>query len=518
MLHYYAKQIVVISVAASLAFTFNSGGGKEKASKRKLRHKAEVYFDNGDYYNALHAYNQLLVSDSASPYLNYHIGVCKFHIKRFRGEALSHLEKSSSAINPEIYYYLGRLYHLEMKFDQALICLQKYQSLSEREFEDLHVAQLIRNVASARTLMEKPVNVVISNLGSAINTSYPEYVPLISADGKKLFFTSRRPGSTGELQDAFGVFYEDIYVSEVKNAEWSAPVQLPGPVNSATHDACVGLTAEGENLLLYRTDQALTGGDIYISEYNGSEWNSPHLLDAVVNSEHYVEPSACLSASGDVIIFSSNRPGGFGGKDLYRTIRLPNGKWSLPQNLGKDINTVFDEDAPFIHPDGNKLYFSSKGHVNMGGYDIFRSDLDASGNFGAAINIGYPVNTVDDDIYFVLSADGTLGFFSSVRQGGFGETDIYAISFVESGFGYIVKNGFVRSADGTPLQAKITLIDMDTQKLQGIYRSNRLTGRFIFLFDPDHSYELIIDAEGYHPVTMQVDGDADLVQIELTAK
>lgn len=521
MLHCYAKKIMITALLAVCFQCVNSFAQEEKLSKsarRKQLHKAENYFDKGNYDNALIIFNELLKEDSLSSYLNYHVGVCKFHLSRYRSEALRHLELSSPKVDAEIYYYFGRLYHINMDFEKALFFFDKYYSLDQREYDDDLVSQLINNVSSAHTLMAKPVLVEIINMGSKVNSLYPEYVPLITADGKKIFFTSRRPGSSNNEKDALGNYYEDIYVSDIVDGNWSEPKQLPAPVNSNTHDACVGLTPEGENLLIYRTNKALTGGDIYLSETDGITWTEPKLLDEVINSVEWNEPSATISSSGEMIIFSSNRPGGFGGMDLYRCIKLPNGKWSQPVNLGDQINTPLDEDAPFIHPDGNKLYFSSKGHTNMGGYDIFRTDLDSLGHWGRVVNLGYPVNTVDDDIYFVLSADGEIGFFSSVRKNGLGETDIYSVSFLDNQFGYIVKNGYVNDQNGNPLQAKITLLETDEHKMQGIYKSNRLTGRFIFLINPDHQYQLIFESEGFHPLTVEVNSELDLLNVELIKK
>jgi tetratricopeptide (TPR) repeat protein len=484
--------------------------------KKKL-HKAENYFDHGDYYNALVIFEELLKSDTTSAYIHYHLGVCKFNIRRLRSEALAHLEKSNDKVNPEIYFYLGRLYHLNEDFDKALTNFNKYRNLEMRDHEDAYVDQLIANITTAKKLLAEPVTVEISNLGEIINTAFPEYVPLISADGNKLFFTSRKAGSTGGLKDAYGDYYEDIYYSEYIDGQWSKPVQMSEPVNSATHDACVGLTPEGENLLIFRTNAALTGGDIYLTESDGTNWTNPVLLDPVINNIEWNEPSACYSPDGEHIYFSSNRPGGFGGKDIYRSVKLPNGKWSLAMNLGAKINSPFDEDAPFVHSNGKEFYFSSKGHTNMGGYDIFKADMDSTGNWTNTKNIGYPINTVDDDIYFVLEADGQTGYFSSNHPDGYGETDIYSLHFTAIEPGYIVKSGVVTDLENAPLSAKITLIETDMRKVSGVYKSSRLTGKFVYLKNDMYHYEIVVEAEGYYSKTMHLtEENADSLTIQLT--
>lgn len=490
-----------------------------KSQKKRIRHKAENFFDVGDYYNSLLKFNELYVLDTLDPYVNYHIGVCKFELKRFRDEALRHMERANSRVSPEYYYYIGILHHLNGQFDLAEAELKIYQALGdEKFFEEEWVSQLLSNVQTAKELLARPVHADLKSLGDVINTPYPEYVPLISADGQRMFFTSRRPGSTGGKTDQLGEVFEDIYLSINIAGEWQEPIQLPGPVNTATHDACVGLTAEGENLLLYRTNAALTGGDIYISSFDGKNWQQPELLDPVINSEEFVEPSACMSASGEMIIFSSNRPGGMGGKDLYRVVKLPNGKWSEAQNLGPEINSPFDEDAPYLNPEGTKLYFSSKGHKNMGGYDVFRADADSIGKWTCPVNIGSPINTVDDDIYFVINADESKGYYSSVQKGGAGATDIYEIKFTDAVAGVQVRNGYLFNKNGEPLKGKITLFNNTDFKMGGVYKTNGLTGKFIMVMDPEKEYEIIVEAEGYHPHTQTIFYEEEEIHFELTKK
>ena len=314
----------------------------------------------------------------------------------------------------------------------------------------------------------------------------------------------------------YGQYYEDIYFSELKDGIWSSPKQLTAPVNTPTHDACVGLTPEGENLLIYRTNNTLTSGDIYLTESDGSKWSEPIILDEVINSADWNEPSACFSPDGGTIYFTSNRPGGLGGKDIYRAVKLPGGKWSEPMNLGPNINTPFDDDAPFVHSNGKELYFSSKGHENMGGYDVFKSEIDSNGNWQKAKNMGSPINSTDNDIYLVLTADGQTGFLSSSRDGGLGETDLYSFRFTYGDPGYLVGEGFVRDENGNPINAKITVIETDIMKIHGVYKANRLTGKFIYLHCEDHDYEIVVEAEGYNSKTVYMTGDTfNTIEINL---
>ncbi|MGZ4044529.1 MAG: hypothetical protein ACXVO9_15095, partial [Bacteroidia bacterium] len=191
------------------------------------------------------------------------------------------------------------------------------------------------------------------------------------------------------------------------------------------------------------------------------------------------------------------RPGGYGGKDIYRIKHLPNGKWAMPYNLGPEINTQYDEDAPFIHPDGVTMYFSSKGHNTMGNYDVFKSVLDLETNqFSKAENLGYPINTVSNDIFFVMSVDGQRGYYSSIKEDTYGDNDIYEIDTRFGDNDLKVKHGMAYKNE-TPAKVKITLLDNEGNTVNGTYFSNPKTGKFILVMNPLKSYRAIIEAEGF---------------------
>lgn len=217
-----------------------------------------------------------------------------------------------------------------------------------------------------------------------------------------------------------------------------------------------------------------------------------------INSKHH-EPSASIAPGGEEIYFTSDRPGGFGGLDIYRIRRLPNGEWSLPLNLGPNVNTAKDEDAPFVHSDGVTLFFSSKGHNTMGGYDIFKAvltDPDMNG-WSTPENMGYPLNTVNDDIYFSLSEDGETGFFSSERVGGLGMQDIYRVEFPGTQLDYIVVRGVVTDASDEPMSARIVVSDLAGTEVQGVYNANANTGRYLLVLTPGERYMLNVEAPGF---------------------
>ena len=255
--------------------------------------------------------------------------------------------------------------------------------------------------------------------------------------------------------------------------------------------------------MIYRTSPDLRSGDIYESNFNGESFGTPSIITTNVNSKKYIETSACYSPDNTIIFFSSDRPGGFGGKDIYFMKKLSNGKWGTPFNLGAVINTEYNEDAPFIHPLNNTLFFSSEGHKNMGGYDIFKSNFDEAGKFTVPENLGAPINTSDDDLFFVLNANGSTGYFSSEREGGFGSQDIYKAVFVPPLLLNVYHALVTDRADHAIPKAEITLTDISTTKTIGIYQTSSSSGKALIISEP-REYQLQIRAVGYEMYTEKI--------------
>jgi hypothetical protein len=227
-----------------------------------------------------------------------------------------------------------------------------------------------------------------------------------------------------------------------------------------------------------------------------------------INSE-YNETSASITLDDKVIYFTSDKPGGFGGKDIYKVLRLPNGKWSKAMNLGAEVNTPYDEDAPFISVDKKTLYFSSKGHQNMGGYDVFKTVLEKR-NWSTPENLKSPINTVQDDIFFVLGASGKVGYYSSSRNGGYGGQDIYKVVLKDKHVTQHVLNARIKSKkEQQPLFAKIMLIENETKKVTGVYRSNANTGKFIIVVNPEKSYNIVVESDDYHSYSTVLEFDVN---------
>ncbi len=435
--------------------------------------------------------------------LNCNLGICLFYLETDKQESKKYLEKAAHGGIPVSFYYLGRIHHYAYEFDKAKARYDKYiQSEGDKPIDNSEVLRLKEITTQAMAMVRYPKDVLIENLGEAVNTKDPEYVPLITSDESMLIFTSRRANSTGGKLDPYNKYFEDIYVSYNHNNTWTKAVPISPYINTDLHNACVGLSPEGNILIIFNTDKTLVSGDLYWSEFDGKTWSKPIKYDESINSSS-VESSAAFAPDGKTIYFSSDRPGGFGGKDLYRTIKFPDGTWSLPANLGNTINTMYDDDAPFVHPNGATLYFSSKGHNTMGDYDIFASELDTGGVWSAPENVGYPINTTYDDVFFSVSADGKTGYYSSIRSDGYGDQDLYKIK-LNKNENPVVKGKILNVEGLVPIKATLTLEDASKKERYGIYKTNAKTGNYLLMMNYEKKYRLKIEADGFETVEEEI--------------
>lgn len=330
----------------------------------------------------------------------------------------------------DAFYHLGKCYHLNEELDEAIkyynLFLQNSASKSEMlEFAELGIAQC----AIAKREIASPRSAIVKNIGSIVNTPEPEYAPVVSLDGASLYFTSRRgweDGSTDELRDpALNQFPEDIFVSYSDfSGEWTSPEKLAFCQNKY-NEATIGVSMDERRVYVYQDMSG--GGDIYYSDFEKNKFVDLAALDYNEVNTKYWETHCTMTPDGLNLYFVSDRPGGFGGRDIYRLVRLPNGEWSKAQNMGPTINTPYDEDAPFIAVNNKTLYYSSNGKESMGGFDVFVTFRDEDNNWSVPANMGYPINSTGDDIYYTTTIDGLRGYLSSFRKDGFGEKDIYEI-------------------------------------------------------------------------------------------
>lgn len=461
-----------------------------------------------NYTAALYYYNKL---DSLLPYtpeIYFEKGACYLNLRQPR-IALPYLQfaKEKELNYEELYYFLGKAYHENHYFDEAIEAYKQYikdLSIDTANVDSLAIKEAYRNIEVcnfAKEIVSDTVPVEIENIGEHINTQFDEYVPIVSADQQVMYFTSRRPTMHNDKLSRDGKHYEDIHVTSIDSTgKWSSARTVRHPVNEAEHDACIGMTADGQTLFLYKIKSANpTKGNIYMSKLNGNSWTKPKKLGSHVNTRKGWEASVSISEDNQRLYFSSDKPGGYGGMDIWYCELMPNNEWSEPKNMGPIINSKYNEDCPFIHYDDKTLFFSSNGHKTMGGFDVFSSVYDAEKKtWSEPRNIGYPINTVDDDMYFVYSADGSKGYMSSaIRQGGLGGEDIYVVNRPNHSKHMISLSGKILDEDGNPVEATITVTDLEKNKITNVLTSNSISGKYVLALDFGKNYSVQIECKNH---------------------
>lgn len=492
------KSIAIFVFILIISISVNSWSQTTKASMKM----ANEYFSAGNYEGALGMYLSLVNDFPDDLKLNYKIGVCYLNSYLDKQKAIPFLEKVVNKDKEEYnaLYLLARAYHFANRFDDAIKLYTRFKETGKGSPENLKDVDVeLQACYNAKELIKYPINVEFENLGKAINSSFSDDYPFVPRDESFLIFNSRREGNT---QGINGKFFSDVYISYVKDGKF-LPAKPIKEINTPDGDEeIIGLSADG-NAALFLFDNNLGSGDLFISFRNSSgNFEKPIRLPEVINSK-YNEIAASLSADGNEIYFASDRPGGYGGIDLYVSRKLPNNNWSEPQNLGPFVNTKFDEDFPSISTDGKTLLFSSKGHTTMGGYDIFKATFDENTRLWTNVkNIGYPINSSDDDMNLCLTKNNQYGYISALRKGGFGDMDIYRITFKDEEPEYTVIKGKITSLNNNiPLQsASLTVNRISDGELMGTYLPNPQTMRYVIILPPG-KYELIVESDGFKTFT-----------------
>ena len=525
--------IFAILISSTLAW---AQGGNSKRYKDKFT-EGNFLFLEKNYPMALRNFLEAYYIDSSNSNINYKVGVCYLNSASEKQKAVRYLEKAvlntskkyadfepTEKKAPTIaFYYLGEAYRLTGKYKESGTSFEKYKDAAKPNENDLkQVEHQIDQSYNAIEMTKTPVNVGIENLGDSINTEYPDYSAVVSADESVMIFTSKRPGSTGGEKTVDDQFYEDIYVSyKKKDGTWSTGTSIGSPINTNSNEACVSLSTDGQQLFIYKDSN---GGDLYFSMLEGDKWTTPTPLGSDINTPAW-ETHACISADGNTIYFVSDRKGGQGGRDIYRCVKLPNGQWSLALNLGPTINSADDEDSPFIHPDGVTLYFSSNGHKTMGGFDIFYSSKNNEENkWSTPTSLGFPINTSDDDVFYVPTADGKHAYYASSKPGGKGDKDIYRITLESSVSEPVTLLKGYLNFDGTSKippasSVRITATDLETGTIVQEVRPNAKTGKYILTLSPGtagKTYTVTYEADGFQPVseTIKIEPGSEYKEME----
>ena len=507
-----------ISLSFILLFIFSvSYSQKSRKLYREKFTQGNYLMLENNYVLALRSFKEAYIIDSTSANINYKLGLCYLQSSSEKNKAVYHLEKAVKKVThnylPEdvteqrasdfAFYSLAEAYRLNYNFTASNFYFNKFKELVGKKNSELttEIEKNLKININADEFTKDTAKVVVTNFGDSINSSFPDYCPIISADESTLIFTSRRIGGTGQEKTDDDQFLEDIYVSYKKNdGTYTTAKSIGININTILNETCIGLSPDGRQLFVYKESN---GGDIYYSNLIGDTWSSLSPLSAAINSP-FCENHASISLDGKTLYFVSNRKiGGFGGRDIWSCSKSLDGQWNLPTNLGPTINTTADEDAPFFHPDGVSLFFSSKGHKNMGGFDVFKSTKSSDGKWNEPENLRAPINTPDDDLYFIQALDGKHAYISSSRIGNTRDKDIYRIDFEQSIAQPVVLLRGILKFDKTntvPANARINVTDSASNQLVQEIKPNELTGKFVMILSTGNkgkTYHIKFEADGY---------------------
>ncbi|MBW6499142.1 MAG: OmpA family protein [Bacteroidales bacterium] len=538
----FPKKLLVMALLAAIAFSAsaqnveftrsafpNDPDGLREAS-RNLRTGENLFYQGGG--RTLESIDYLLKAHAFNPNngrLNYLIGQALLQTIDYP-QAVEYLEKARTLgyPDPEVYFFLAEAYHVNKDFHKAieLYATFRQQLLPQelalrRQIIEKRVAQCQHGIS----LVASPARVYIDNLGSGINSSYDDYSPKLLPGDEQMFFTSRRPLESKARIDRIDYkYFENILIAEKTGDQWRATGHAGNTLNRRNHSAVAAISHDGLTMIVYNGSK---GGDLFISEFTKGKWSKPSRLRNGINSRHQ-ETSAALSADGNTLYFISDRPGGYGGKDIWFTYKDRRGRWLEPMNLGPVVNTEYDEEGLYLTPDGETLYFSSKGHNSMGGYDIFSSTW-ANGRWNEPVNLGYPINSPANDLFFRPTSDGETAYFSSLRAGGQGGSDLYKVTFMgpekpvinqmqnepiasraRPNMGIfldqttppippmtLLRGRVLNDETGEPLLANLELYDNEQEELLATFATNPETGAYFISLPGGKNFGISVQAEDF---------------------
>lgn len=442
-----------------------------KGTESELVFECSQLIQNKSYYQAELLTDKLLTIDPLSS--NYHFRK-GFLLMTYKGnfiEAEKHLEIGAQKISKnydmfsasekgaslDVIYYLAHAKHMLGKIDDAEKFYNQFKKESIKKSVLISETDLnLKQCKIARQQLANPdPNVNIQNLGTEINTAYPEYSAVVSLDGSALYFTSKRPW-LAEDSSLNIEFKEDIYVSTLNaNNTWN-PIHRLEFCDESQNEASISVSADERRIYIYRDQTG--GGDIFFSDFSSNQFSIIAGDDRDgVNTKHW-ETHCSVTLDGKTMYFVSDRPGGYGGRDIYRIDRTEDGGWTAPKNLGPKVNSQYDEDGVFIAVDNQTLYFSSNGEKSMGGFDVFVTQQNENGEWSEPKNLGYPLNTCSDEIYYTTTIDGRKAYLTSLRVDGKGEKDIYEILHNYVGLNNVSYiDGIIKTVNNEPLPEDIAI-------------------------------------------------------------
>lgn len=527
--------IILLSIAGQAMSQSSVPFDRKAVPDKDLLKKAMNAIGEGDLYyaddftanfdSALYYYKIAQEINPNNAELNLKIGRCYLDLPSGK-ETMKCMDyfKKSLELDPEtdpmIYFYMGKAYHINSDWKKAISHYNEFQGKLDPKknvYERQKVARHIQECRNGIILSENPVQAKFENMGDWINTPYREHSPIISSNASVMYFTARLPNSTGGFKTDNGMYFEDVYVMHKREGGWSKPRNTGKPLNSNEHDATVSLSADGRTIIIMRE------GDLYYSTLSGGDWTTPKAFPKTINGKNTEETAASYADDGNTLYFISDRQPSIGGKDIFISKKDELGNWSAPENLGPTINTKYDENGVFMHPDGSTFYFISEGHNTIGGTDIFKSVKTEEG-WSTPINLGIPINTPKDEQCIVVSANYRDGYYSTKGKDTHGDHDLYKVTFleinepmimaddnevtsnldtkvksveVEGDLDYALLAGVVTDfSDDQPLKAKVEIKNTRNNKVVKEIETDD-SGKFLTALPLGESYEIVVRSKGY---------------------
>ena len=536
----------------SVGFTKYNFPNHKKELSDALDHikSGDKYYDQGPgiYRLALEEYRKADKFNPNNALLNYKIGRCHL-IDNDKSVAIKYLEKAISLDDRitlemkynDVYLLLAKAYHSAYKFDEAIENYKEHKNKLTPEYLALEAEMLDKKIEECHTgkdMLSNPARVFVDNMGERVNSAYPDYRPLVVPEENMIIYTSARENTTGQRRDDDSYYFEDIYATFYEETGWTIP-ENSYDLNSNNHDATAGISSDGSILYIYKSSG---GNNLYESQLVNDIYTLPYKMDGRINNG-FKQSSASLSFDKTTLYFTSIREDGYGGQDIYIVKKDSRNKWMEPVNIGATINTPYDEEGVFISLDGKTIYFSSKGHNSMGGFDIFKSEF-IDGRWTNPVNLGYPINTPEDDVFFTMAASGQRGYYSSKKEDGFGSHDLYMITFLGASkplkiqendilFAYssrdlfpvlappieqntVLEGVILDEVSLSPLQATIEITDNAKNEILASFESNSQNGAYLISLKPGKNYGITVSRKDYmfHSENFNIPADAEARKIK----
>ncbi len=477
----------------------------QNIDEKKLLETAKEKMLNENFEEALDDWLQLYQINSKNHEYAYNVAVCYLNTNTNKSKAIPYLESvvKSENHNSNAEFLLGRAYQYANRFSEAIEYFQKFKNNGKGSQENLNLVDLeIQHCYNARELIKYPVNVTFHNLGKNINSEYADYYPFVDERENFLIYNTNRPLNSKTEKLSNGQYNNSVFISKVVNGEFMESSVIGAPVSKGNSgEEVVGMSSNGRVLIIHKN------GKLFYSRMNdmGLYQKLEHLPPSVNGNGDVI--AASINNEENEIYFASNRKGGYGGTDIYVCRKL-NNKWLEPENLGPSINTEYDEDFPNLSPDENTLFFSSKGHGSMGGYDIFKATRNPQNNkFENPKNIGYPINTSYDDMNFRISKTKRYGYLASIRGDGLGDYDIYRVVLNDEEPEFTLIVGEVKATPSISdyRDVFIQVTQLNNGELVGNYLPNPNSGRYVMILPPG-KYKLTAEHPDYksYETTLEV--------------